>query len=1041
MEAGGGARGAAADGAVSLDAFFSTLEKELRLHLRAFVAQWAAAGGGAVDEIASHDVRLMVQNLGRRWDDHGAGQAGKTRDLRLEGSPIIAANFYTIHTVLNRYHHKSTTHWEVIEQGVDCAVRLLRALHTYAGVDTRQSVSGLLDRWQAVEKIGHSAYDHSVKIAVEDVTDDRSRASGSCGPRLLLRNLPAEASVRAVIWALQAQDVDVAESQVHLAGTAGGPEAEEGDDGAGVAPSEAFVELNSADEQRALLELGTITIKRTPVELVKPEETREVVLYLHKRLSAEIIAGAWENEFGQVLAEGAVEYADAAGHVTVVRLTPEQFAEVEGKTITLLRADVQLLPWRPAHAVKLQLPAADMSAYSVRSIVARNLDGAAAAIEALVLLDARSCAFVHLASPAAKAQLLQKKHLDASDTVPSTIPPASPTTTSPSSATTTTATKHQDHAVPMQATTAAVPATSPAAVAAAAAGVELELKTEGGANSESTPDRTPVGEASGTPPTGEWRVLALSPLPGAAEAGTQVPVEQVAELMRAQLGIEPKFISVLRYKAYVRYHPSPSDPVIAVGQTVTHNGALVNVETIAGDLPCWRIGIRTGALPGKPHNAHVAVPAFLQFLANSAPLQVGRSCITPIDEATVEIGTEALFKQLLALQSQTMNGVALTFFDARLDRTEQLDDVALVYYLTMKKKGKPVLSGIEKVYSVTTTAFWVYASPTATSSTTAAASNPGAARAKVAFVRIVGQSPESVDAAWKRLCAHLATVVRRRTQFTFLREEVLFRACFKRKLKPLFWRYASTAMHVDDPEDGGVAQSVVVIHIVGPSAQEVARLAQEPNHIRTRLVGERSQPVLASPQQLDLAALEKEFDVAVAADWNAKQLKVVGYRDSVRACLAHVHALCAKATAGAESAAPATTAGNPHATAAATPTAPAAAPAPAAAKPQAQREFTKTIEFAPIEAAAVQRLNLSVVRSKFGVYTKVNMAKRTITFTGPVAPALETASSFVRWFINNGTRMQKKPAVAATPSGGTTASTTTSTTTKPFVFGADTLTS
>lgn len=38
---------------------------------------------------------------------------------------------------------------------------------------------------------------------------------------------------------------------------------------------------------------------------------------------------------------------------------------------------------------------------------------------------------------------------------------------------------------------------------------------------------------------------------------------------------------------------------------------------------------------------------------------MGRSCITPIDEATVEIGTEALFKQLLALQSQTMNGVAV----------------------------------------------------------------------------------------------------------------------------------------------------------------------------------------------------------------------------------------------------------------------------------------------------------------------------------------------------------------------------------------------
>lgn len=109
MEAGrGGARGAAADGAVSLDSFFATLERELGRHLRAFVEQWAAAGGGAVDEIASRDVRLMVHNLGRRWDDRGAGgPAGKTRNLRLEGSPIIASNFYTIHTVLDRYHHKS----------------------------------------------------------------------------------------------------------------------------------------------------------------------------------------------------------------------------------------------------------------------------------------------------------------------------------------------------------------------------------------------------------------------------------------------------------------------------------------------------------------------------------------------------------------------------------------------------------------------------------------------------------------------------------------------------------------------------------------------------------------------------------------------------------------------------------------------------------------------------------------------------------------------------------------------------------------------
>jgi hypothetical protein len=52
----------------------------------------------------------------------------------------------------------------VIEQGVDCAVRLLRALHTYAGIDTQQGVSQLLGRWEAVEKVGPFAYDHTVKV-------------------------------------------------------------------------------------------------------------------------------------------------------------------------------------------------------------------------------------------------------------------------------------------------------------------------------------------------------------------------------------------------------------------------------------------------------------------------------------------------------------------------------------------------------------------------------------------------------------------------------------------------------------------------------------------------------------------------------------------------------------------------------------------------------------------------------------------------------------------------------------------------------------
>jgi hypothetical protein len=107
MEAGGGAGCTAL-----LDAFFSLLESELRHHLRVFVAQWAAVQQqpteGCVAEIASPDVRLMLKNLAKRWDDHGGMLPSTSRGLRLEGSPIIAANFSTINTVLNLYHHKST---------------------------------------------------------------------------------------------------------------------------------------------------------------------------------------------------------------------------------------------------------------------------------------------------------------------------------------------------------------------------------------------------------------------------------------------------------------------------------------------------------------------------------------------------------------------------------------------------------------------------------------------------------------------------------------------------------------------------------------------------------------------------------------------------------------------------------------------------------------------------------------------------------------------------------------------------------------------
>lgn len=100
----------------ALDSYFLLLEGELRRHLNAFLAAQAQSGTVDVAGIASPDVRLLLQTLAKRWHSPQAATTAqqqtqtqyKKKNLRLEGSSVIATNFLTILTVLNCYHHRST---------------------------------------------------------------------------------------------------------------------------------------------------------------------------------------------------------------------------------------------------------------------------------------------------------------------------------------------------------------------------------------------------------------------------------------------------------------------------------------------------------------------------------------------------------------------------------------------------------------------------------------------------------------------------------------------------------------------------------------------------------------------------------------------------------------------------------------------------------------------------------------------------------------------------------------------------------------------
>ncbi len=148
-----------------LNAFWQIVENALHRHLTHFLAQVGDKANG----LASPDVRKMLADVERKWDDRG--QEG----LHLVGSPIKIS--------LNRYHHarmppqnqfllknnhtdtiEESTHWDIFEQGFSAAISLLDAFQTYAGMQTIQTVQELRQKWESIERTGNSAYDFNQKV-------------------------------------------------------------------------------------------------------------------------------------------------------------------------------------------------------------------------------------------------------------------------------------------------------------------------------------------------------------------------------------------------------------------------------------------------------------------------------------------------------------------------------------------------------------------------------------------------------------------------------------------------------------------------------------------------------------------------------------------------------------------------------------------------------------------------------------------------------------------------------------------------------------
>ncbi len=279
------------------------------------------------------------------------------------------------------------------------------------------------------------------------------------------------------------------------------------------------------------------------------------------------------------------------------------------------------------------------------------------------------------------------------------------------------------------------------------------------------------------------------------------------------------------------------------------------------------------------------------------------------------------------------------------DRTERLKEMVMLHYL---KKQRDMLDSIGRKYSVTITPF--------------GQDNAG-------FVRVSssGQASAKADlnAAWLDVDAALAQAPKRQSTFKF--QDPLVRACFKRKLQNLYTFSPASALNVVSEPGAGVGP--VVVHMMATDEREIEALDKEVTRSRVQIVSAQS-PRLKPALSVSMKRLKQLFDVAASLNPVTRKLRVVGHRESVQACLAHIAQLNGKQGT------------------AATPSTPAPAPAPTPSLPTAVKSGAPTQPASPRrpeKGVVEQTLRLSPVpkgmtASELGALIRARLADVEPTF-------------------------------------------------------------
>lgn len=103
------------------------------------------------------DLRDLLKKLAKKWDDE--------KLMKTISEDLIGEHFLEINRLLNRWHHKESTPWGYVEDIIERAIKVLKAIEkSKLSVPTQELIQKIEKNWHDVQRTTQYAFSFEIQV-------------------------------------------------------------------------------------------------------------------------------------------------------------------------------------------------------------------------------------------------------------------------------------------------------------------------------------------------------------------------------------------------------------------------------------------------------------------------------------------------------------------------------------------------------------------------------------------------------------------------------------------------------------------------------------------------------------------------------------------------------------------------------------------------------------------------------------------------------------------------------------------------------------